>query len=95
MEDEINNDTVLLEINKLREDVSDLNEKIKILESLLIKISVSAEKMDSHIDFITNTYDTFKTPLYYVKNTVDRLVGNSFIKNNVLTDTSNDVLKSE
>jgi hypothetical protein len=95
MEDEINNDTVLLEINKLRENVSDLNEKIKILESLLVKISVSAEKMDSHIDFITNTYDTFKTPLYYVKNTVDRLVGNSFIKNNVLTDTSNDVLKSE
>jgi hypothetical protein len=95
MEDEINNDTVLLEINKLREDVSDLNEKIKILESLLIKISVSAEKMDSHIDFITNTYDTFKTPLYYVKNTVDRLVGNSFNKNNTITDTSNDVLKSE
>jgi hypothetical protein len=93
MEDEINNDTVLLEINKLREDVSDLNEKIKILESLLIKISVSAEKMDSHIDFITNTYDTFKTPLYYVKNTVDRLVG--FNKNNTITDTSNDVLKSE
>jgi hypothetical protein len=93
MEDEINNDTVLLEINKLREDVSNLNEKIKTLESLLIKLSGSAEKMDSHIDFITNTYETFKVPLYYVKNTVDRLVG--FNKNNTITDTSNDLLKLE
>lgn len=93
MEDKINNDTVLLEINKLKEDVSNLNEKIKTLETLLIKISITAEKTDSHIDFITNTYETFKLPLYYVKNTVDRLVG--FNNNNAITNTPIDVLKSE
>jgi hypothetical protein len=76
------------EINKLRDEVSSLNEKVKSLETLLIKISATAERTDSHIDFITNTYETFKAPLMYVKNTVDRLSGITFNRNSAITDSS-------
>jgi hypothetical protein len=96
---EESNTAILLEINKLRENVSNLNEKVKTLETLLITISTSSKKMDSHIDFITNTYETFKLPLYYVKNTVEKLVQVGFSKNNAITDTMEcqqiDVSKSE
>ena len=75
------------EINNLRDEVSSLNEKVKTLETLLIKISATAERTDSHIDFITSTYETFKAPLMYVKNTVDKLSGITFNRNSAITDS--------
>jgi len=84
------------EINKLRDEVLALNEKVKTLESILLKISAVSEKTDAHIDFITNTYETFKAPLYYVKNKVDQLAAITFNKNSALIDSSNfDTIKTD
>ena len=31
--------------------------------------------MDDHINFVENTYDNLKTPLNYVKNTIEKIIG--------------------
>jgi hypothetical protein len=33
------------------------------------------EKMNNHIDFIEDTYDKFKTPLNFMKNKINMLIG--------------------
>jgi hypothetical protein len=84
MEQSTSENILISDIEKLREEVAMLNEKMKTFETILLKLSVTAERTDSHIDFITNTYETFKAPLYYVKNTVDKLVGVGYTKINTL-----------
>lgn len=80
-------------INKNKEnsqdkEIKELKEKITNLEILIItkfdelnakldNINKTSTKMSEHIDFIEETYVTLKTPLNFVKNKVERLMGYS------------------
>lgn len=53
-----------------------LNDKFGHLEERnLNHVNQSLQKMNQHIDFIHETYSTLQTPLNYVKNKVEYLMG--------------------
>lgn len=43
----------------------------------LEKLNKTCSKMDNHIDFVENTYDSLKFPLNYIKNRVEYFAGTS------------------
>jgi hypothetical protein len=50
-------------------------------ETKLQHVNQSLNKMNQHIDFIHETYTTLQSPLNYVKNKVERLMGSqSFVE---------------
>ena len=55
-------------INKLEISIDRVEQKIDIL----LERSLRSE---NHIDFVENTYDTFKTPLFFVKDKINNLLG--------------------
>ena len=53
-----------------------LNNKFDDLEkNKLNHVKESCDRMNNHIDFINETYSTLHTPLTYVKNKVEYLMG--------------------
>lgn len=61
-------------------ELESLYKKIEILESevadlkvLINKLIKTCERMDSHISFVENTYDTLRKPLDFVKEKVNYL----------------------
>jgi predicted nuclease with TOPRIM domain len=71
IKDEIN------ESNNLSNEISKLSNKINQLENkidLLIKI---CSKMNGHIDFVEDTYNTMRNPLNFIKNKIEYYIGNS------------------
>lgn len=58
------------------ESFSRLESKINDLEkNKLNHVQEACDKMNNHIDFIEETYTTLQTPLNYVKNKVEYLMG--------------------
>lgn len=58
------------------ESFSRLENKINDLEkNKLNHVQEACDKMNNHIDFIEETYTTLQTPLNYVKNKVEYLMG--------------------
>ncbi len=58
------------------ESFSKLESKINELEkNKLNHVQEACDKMNNHIDFIEETYTTLQTPLNYVKNKVEYLMG--------------------
>jgi len=54
-----------------------LNNKLKSMDAKLDNILKIIEKMSNHIDFVETTYDSFKAPLNWIKNTVDSFGANT------------------
>lgn len=61
-------------------ELESLYKKIEILESevydlkvLINKLIKTCERMDNHISFVENTYDTLRKPLDFVKEKVNYL----------------------
>jgi predicted nuclease with TOPRIM domain len=60
----------------IMESFSKLERKINELEkNKLNHVQEACDKMNNHIDFIEETYTTLQTPLNYVKNKVEYLMG--------------------
>ncbi len=60
----------------IMESFSKLEIKINELEkNKLNHVQEACDKMNNHIDFIEETYTTLQTPLNYVKNKVEYLMG--------------------
>lgn len=58
------------ELNKKIDNMNDVNTmKINMIEH-------NCKKMGSHIDFIEEAYNTVQKPLNFIKNSVDKLIGN-------------------
>lgn len=73
-------DELKIKINNLEiliiESFSRLESKINDLEkNKLNHVQEACDKMNNHIDFIEETYTTLQTPLNYVKNKVEYLMG--------------------
>jgi len=59
-------------LNKL----DSINSRLDNIELEIKKIKESSGKMDNHIDFIEETYETLKYPIEYVKKSFDKYVSN-------------------
>jgi hypothetical protein len=60
-------------IYSLNKRLTDIDIKLnKILELLSVM-----PKLDTHIDFITTTYDTIKQPLTFITSSVERLMSST------------------
>ncbi len=73
-------DELKIKLNNLEiliiESFSRLESKINDLEkNKLNHVQEACDKMNNHIDFIEETYTTLQTPLNYVKNKVEYLMG--------------------
>ena len=63
--------------DKIIEKIVNLEEKITRLEKKIDMLIDTCSHMDNHINFVENTYDKFKTPLNFVADKVNHLIGNT------------------
>jgi len=61
-------------IKLILESLKNIESRLTVIEQTLNK---NTTKMESHIDFIENTYNVVRTPLNYIKNKVECIMGNS------------------
>ena len=75
-------------VDKLQNDVSKLHDKLDNLDKLLQNdIAPSCSKMGNHIDFVECVYTNVKSPLGYLVDKVNYMVGGSSGQpNNALPD---------
>jgi len=66
---------VLEKIKTIQNKLDILDDKIELVLSLLKQQTASCNKMDSHITFIENTYDTLRTPLNFITSNVNKMMG--------------------
>lgn len=69
-------------INKLEQQIDRVEQKIDRVEQKIDILLERSLRSENHIDFIENTYDTFKNPLFFVKDKINNLIG----KQPVLSD---------
>ncbi len=60
-------------ITKIETDIAQIKLQLSQITEMLITLTKSSEKLNNHIDFVEHTYDTLKTPLNYIKDTVNRI----------------------
>lgn len=53
-----------------------IEQKIDKLNERIEKCELSCKKMDDHINFVENTYETLRTPLDFMKDKFNYLTGN-------------------
>jgi len=70
-------DEIKSQLNNIEKLIINLDKKVDEMNIKLQKVDSSCNKMDEHIIFIEDTYNILKTPLNYVKRSVDRLIGNN------------------
>ena len=64
-----------LKIDKLEQKIDKLEQKIDKLEQKIDIILERTLRADKHVDFVETTYDKFKSPLFFVKDKIDNLIG--------------------
>jgi archaellum component FlaC len=70
------------EITNIHHEIKDIKEQLHKITILLEKLDKvdeiinSSKKLDRHIDFVENTYESLLQPLNYMKNTINRISGN-------------------
>jgi chromosome segregation ATPase len=70
-------DEIKSQLNNIEKLIINLDKKVDEMNVKLQKVDSSCNKMDEHIVFIEDTYTVLKTPLNYIKRSVDRLIGNN------------------
>ena len=68
---------------------SDENKIMELLKRIDERLTKLEAKFDTHVDFIEETYSTLRSPLNYIKNKVNCLMGYSSI-NKDLPQIKND-----
>lgn len=63
------------ELKIIKDDIKDIKKDIKELSIKMEKVINICNRMNGHIDFVEDTYETLKNPLNYFKSSV------KFIKN--------------
>jgi archaellum component FlaC len=66
---------IKLLICELIEKVNTLQNDVNIIKSSLQRIDTNCERMDGHINFVENTYDTLKYPIQIFKNKIEQVFG--------------------
>ena len=60
---------------ELIKKVDTLQQDVNIIKSSLQRIDANCERMDGHISFVENTYDTLKYPIQIFKNKIEQVFG--------------------
>ena len=47
---------------KIEERITNLEDRLRLIENTLTNIQERSQKMDTHINFVENIYDVFKSP---------------------------------
>ena len=61
------------ELESLHKKMEILEGEVSDLKVLINKLIKTCERMDNHISFVENTYDTLRKPLDFVKEKVNYL----------------------
>ena len=72
------------EIKIIREDIKEIKIQLNSIAKSIEILSNKCNRMDTHISFVEKTYDTFKQPLNFVKNKVERIMTYSNTQNNLI-----------
>ena len=64
-------------LDLILEYVKDIERRLFLIETSLQINNEACEKMNTHIDFIHNTYNIVRAPLNYITNRVECIMGNS------------------
>jgi len=62
-------------LDNIIKSLEQINERLEILENSNDSIKENCNKMSEHIDFIEDTYQSLRTPLGYLKNRVNYILG--------------------
>lgn len=61
-------DLILLELKQINTKLNQLTEEVESLKK-------TVNRMDGHIDFVEETYDTLKFPIHVVKKKIEQIFG--------------------
>jgi chromosome segregation ATPase len=73
-------DLIINEINILKVSQERLIEEVKGLKENQTELNKSCSRMDSHISFVEETYQTLKNPLNIFKNKIEYVFGKKELK---------------
>lgn len=70
-----------------QEDITDIKDRLDRIEHILLDLTKkidllnnSCSRMDSHINFVEDTYENFKNPLKIIKERVEGIFGTKAIE---------------
>jgi predicted nuclease with TOPRIM domain len=69
----INNEDIQVRLERIENMLTELTKKIDTLTN-------TCSRMDGHISFVEDTYDTLKNPLRIIKEKVENVFGNRSIE---------------
>ncbi len=61
-------DLILLELKQINTKLNQLTQEVESLKK-------TVNRMDGHIDFVEETYDTLKFPIHVVKKKIEQIFG--------------------
>lgn len=62
-------------IKEIKEDIKEIKEQLLLIVNELKIQAKTTKKMDEHINFVEDTYETLRSPLNYIASTYNNLVG--------------------
>lgn len=66
------------QLKRIEEKIEKLNEKLCGLDAFIRNnLAKDCSKMSEHIDFVDQVYDTVRTPLNYICNNINYVLGDS------------------
>lgn len=71
---------IMNEIKSLKDSQERLIEEVKGLKENQTELSKSCSRMDNHISFVEDTYETLKNPLNIFKNKIEYVFGKKELK---------------
>jgi hypothetical protein len=76
-------------ISKIETDVAQIKLQLIKITGMLTVLTKSSDKLNNHIIFVEETYDTLKKPLNYMKDTVNRITFRNALTNTLNSDEQN------
>jgi|Laugresbdmm110dn_1035115.scaffolds.fasta_scaffold22126_1 archaellum component FlaC len=63
------------ELNHILELLKSIDKRLTVLEDNLSGVEKSCKKMNNHIEFVEDTYEIVRTPLNFMKNRIEYIMG--------------------
>ena len=55
------------QLDELRQEIYDMREQVRLLTEAVNSLTGTTKRMDSHIDFVEQTYASLRPPLDYIR----------------------------
>lgn len=60
-------------LKNIKDDIKEIKKSISELKEAIETLNETCSRMNNHITFVEDTYETLKTPLNFIKNKVESL----------------------